>query len=48
MWIYLVDGGNNTDTRWSEAFEGIPETAYRFYTDPSELNPKALVTGSCY
>ncbi|KAL4733940.1 hypothetical protein BDV11DRAFT_175235 [Aspergillus similis] len=47
IWIHLVEEGNNTAARWAEAFRGIPESAYKLYSDPSELNPEALVEGAC-
>ena len=47
IWIHLVEEGNNTAARWAEAFKGIPESVYKVYSDPSELNPEALVEGAC-
>ncbi|KAK0469032.1 uncharacterized protein EV420DRAFT_1258247 [Desarmillaria tabescens] len=33
IWIRQVDGANNTDARFVTAFQGVPESKYRIYTD---------------
>ncbi|KAK0223957.1 hypothetical protein IW262DRAFT_1269042 [Armillaria fumosa] len=49
IWIRQVDGANNTNERFTTAFNGVPETKYRIYTDdeiPSLANID-VAGGSC-
>ncbi|KAL5339535.1 hypothetical protein BJX70DRAFT_397734 [Aspergillus crustosus] len=48
IWIHVVEEGNNTAARWTEAFKGIPRSVYQLYTSSSELNPEALLEGDCF
>ncbi|KAK0498878.1 hypothetical protein EDD18DRAFT_1308316 [Armillaria luteobubalina] len=49
IWIRRVDGANNTDERFTTAFNGVPETKYRIYTDDEipSLAQIDVAGGSC-
>ncbi|KAF5392740.1 hypothetical protein D9757_001013 [Collybiopsis confluens] len=49
IWIHVVDGANNTDARFSAAFEGVPQDKIRLYRDEDieGLRDVDVKGGSC-
>ncbi|KAK0224214.1 hypothetical protein IW262DRAFT_1459269 [Armillaria fumosa] len=49
IWIRRVDGANNSNERFTAAFNGVPETMYRIYTDDEipSLAHIDVAGGSC-
>lgn len=45
----MVDGGDNSDERFAEAFDGVPQEKWRLYntTDIPSLADVDLAGGSC-
>lgn len=49
IWIHLVEGGKNDQSRFDAAFQGVPRKKYRLYKDDeiNSLKNVDVAAGEC-